>query len=131
MPPRFTTAAGGDVTFRCYSATNRGQVKGPARNVQWQRADGRPLSSRITTSGNMLIMKRVESTDAGRYICQSASSQNGQTRAEAELVVSGKLNSFFFNLKLIAQLWIVYMPLSCDCYTCLLGGLIMPATFVS
>lgn len=93
MPPRFTTAVGGDVTFRCQESTSaRGQVNGALHGaVQWKRADGRSLSSRATVDGNTLMLQRVESTDEGRYICV-VSSQYGQSNAEAELTVSGNIS---------------------------------------
>ena len=84
-PPRLTTAVGGDATFRCLVVGSRGQANG---KVQWQRADGRPLSSRAILVDNTLVFRQVQSTDEGRYIC-TASNRYGQTNVEAELIVSG------------------------------------------
>jgi len=87
-PTRFTTAVGGDVTFRCQVSSYQGQVN--SAGVQWQRADGRPLSPRASINGNYLVLQRVESTDEGRYLC-SLTTRYGTSKAEAELTVSGML----------------------------------------
>ena len=89
-PSRFTTSVGGDVTFRCQVSSSQGQVGDASSIVQWQRADGRPLSLRATVRGNSLVLRRVESTDEGRYLC-SITNRYGKSNAEAELTVSGIL----------------------------------------
>jgi Immunoglobulin I-set domain len=105
-PSRFTTHVGGEVTFRCQVSVNRGQVNGngASSTVSWQRADGRPLSSRAIVSGNALIFRRVESTDGGRYICL-VSNRYGQSREEAELTVSGRV---------FTNIWFSYEMMCCD-----------------
>jgi len=84
-PDRYTTAVGGDVTFRCV-------VNGNGRNgadIRWMRADGRALPERVTTRAHLMMMRRVESTDQGRYICVVSTASGQRSQAEAQLTVSG------------------------------------------
>jgi len=84
-PDRYKTAVGGDVTFRCV-------VNGNGRNgadIRWMRADGRALPEHSTTRADLLIMRRVESTDQGRYICVVSTASGQRSQADAELTVSG------------------------------------------
>ena len=86
-PDRYMTAVGGDVTFHCI-------ITGNGRNsadIRWMRADGRPLAEHAITRGQLLIMRRVESTDEGRYICV-ATTAYGRSQAEAQLTISGNVS---------------------------------------
>ena len=77
-------AVGGDVRFRC-------AVNGNGRSsaeVRWMRADGEALPERADVREDLLIIRRVQSTDQGRYICV-ATTAHGRSQAEAELTVSG------------------------------------------
>lgn len=83
-PKRFSTAVGGEAVFQC-------NVEGSssATRVEWIRADGRQLSARAFISeDHTLSLRRVESTDEGRYIC-IATNRYGRSQEEVGLTVSG------------------------------------------
>jgi len=91
-PDRYKTAVGGDVMFRCV-------VNGNGRedaDVDWMRADGRALPDHAHNRDAVLSIRRVESTDEGRYICVVRTAF-GRSQAEAELVVSGRASILFYN----------------------------------
>jgi len=70
--------------FRCV-------VNGNGRDgaaIHWMRADGRALPDHALTQADLLVLRRVESTDEGRYICV-VRTEYGRRQAEAELTVSG------------------------------------------
>lgn len=105
-PDRFKTAVGGDVTFRCV-------VNGNGRNdadVHWMRADGRALPGHATTQAGRLIMRRVESTDEGRYICVVTNAYGRRSQAEAELTVSGAGSLVLLFLLLSRRANVLYIP---------------------
>jgi len=77
--------------FRCQVNGNNRNGRTNGETIQWMRADGRPLPSRAVVTGNTMTIRRVESTDEGRYICV-ASNRYGRNQAEAELSVSGRFN---------------------------------------
>jgi len=52
------------------------------------RADGRALPERAVVRADRLIMRHVNSTDEGRYICLVTTDYD-RRQAEAELIVSG------------------------------------------
>jgi len=83
-PDRFKTAVGGDVMFRCVVNGNGRQDA----DVDWMRADGRALPDHALVQSDLLVIRRVVSTDEGRYICVVRTA-NGRSQAEAELTVSG------------------------------------------
>jgi len=84
-PDRFMTAVGGDVTFRCVVNGNGGRDA----VISWMRADGRALPSHVTTRDDVLVMRGVESTDEGRYICVVATASGRRSQADTQLTVSG------------------------------------------
>jgi len=91
-PDRYKTAVGGDVTFRCV-------VNGNGRDgasIRWMRADGRALPGHATTQRELLVMRRVDSTDQGRYICVVRTA-HGRSQAEAQLTVSGTIVAFLLS----------------------------------
>ena len=70
--------------FRCV-------VNGNGRDdavIRWMRADGRALPDHALSQADLLVMRRVESTDEGRYICVARTAST-RSQAEAELTVSG------------------------------------------
>jgi len=73
--------------FRCVVNGNGRQDA----DVHWMRADGRALPDHALVQADLLVMRRVESTDEGRYICV-VRTENGRSQAETELTVSGKIN---------------------------------------
>jgi len=83
-PSHYKTAVGGDVTFRC--VVNGNGRKGA--QVRWMRADGQALPERAMVRSDRLIMRRVNSTDEGRYICL-VTTEHGREQADAELIISG------------------------------------------
>jgi len=89
-PDRYKTAVGGDVTFRCVVNGN-GRA---AAQVRWMRADGRALPGHAVARTDRLTMRRVDSTDEGRYIC-IVRTHRGRGQAEAELIVSGGTSHAF------------------------------------
>ena len=90
-PDRYKTAVGGDVTFRCVVNGNGHE----GADIRWMRADGRALPERALTPGDQLIIRRVESTDEGRYICVVRTAY-GRNQAEAGLTVSGIVVLLFY-----------------------------------
>ena len=85
-PGRYKTAVGGDVMFRC--VVNGNSVERGAQ-VRWMRADGRALPERAVLRSDRLIIRRVDSTDQGRYVCLVTTERGQRRQADAELIVSG------------------------------------------
>ena len=83
-PDRYKTAVGGDVMFRCVVNGNGHD----SADVHWMRADGRALPDHALAQADLLVMRRVQSTDEGRYICV-VTTEHGRSQAETELIVSG------------------------------------------
>ncbi|KAK2193775.1 hypothetical protein NP493_5g02050 [Ridgeia piscesae] len=82
-PRIISLSTGAAVSFTC-------RVEGQTPfNVEWIRADGRPLPSRASVGSDYtLTIRDVKSTDAGRYICNVVG-PGGRQQEEAELVVVG------------------------------------------
>jgi len=82
-PSRLSMSEGADVTFEC----NVGG-QGPF-DVRWIRADGRPLPDRaIVGRDNSLRIKKLQPSDAGRYVCIAVNAF-GRTQVEADLSIVG------------------------------------------
>ncbi|XP_028173989.1 basement membrane-specific heparan sulfate proteoglycan core protein isoform X3 [Ostrinia furnacalis] len=75
QPSDLIAAEGQETRIVCDSST--------ALDVQWTRADRRPLQPNARQNGNILIIQRTSKQDAGQYICNVMDRYNGEVTKSA------------------------------------------------